>query len=329
MCVMNFDRMEYFMRLHRLIAIILLIESRGTIKAKELAEALETSVRTIHRDIQILCESGIPITTVTGPNGGVRFIEGYTANINTLQCDDIISLFMCGIGVRPVEHSESSLKLKTALQKLEKSLPDKYLPDIRMAKERFFFDPKPWWEERQPVEHLDLLRKSVWSSKKIEICYRKVNGELSQRVVHPYGLVVKMTNWYLVGYCEKSCKIAVFKCERIVKAAICDDSFKYPDDFCLETFWNNSASDFKAACSEKEYYPAEIRLDKRFSALLNDVELIRKTEDGDSMIASINLHSFQIAQTEVLTLVGRCEIIGPPELRDHARNVLKGMLERY
>lgn len=36
------------MRLHRLIAILLLMESRGCIKAKELAEALETSKRTIH-----------------------------------------------------------------------------------------------------------------------------------------------------------------------------------------------------------------------------------------------------------------------------------------
>jgi predicted DNA-binding transcriptional regulator YafY len=317
------------MRLHRLIAILLLIESRGTIKTKELAEALETSVRTIHRDIQILCESGIPITTATGPNGGVRFMEGYTANINSLQCDDIISLFLCGIGVRPVEHSESSLKLKTALLKLEKSLPAKYLPDIRMAKERFFFDPEPWWDERQPVEHLDLLRKSVWNSKKIEICYRKVNGELSQRIVHPYGLVVKMMNWYLVGYCEKSCKIAVFKCERIVKAVIIDDSFLYPDDFCLETFWNNSSTDFKTACSEKEYYPVEIRLDKRFSALLNDVDLIKKTEGGEFITASINLHSYKIAQTEVLPLVGRCEIISPSELRDHVRNVLKGLLDCY
>jgi predicted DNA-binding transcriptional regulator YafY len=95
------------------------------------------------------------------------------------------------------------------LLKLENSLPAQYLPDIQAAKDRFFFDPAPWWEENAPVEHLDLLRKSIWQNKKIEICYRKLNGELSCRVVCPYGLVVKMMNWYLVGYCEKSRKIAV------------------------------------------------------------------------------------------------------------------------
>lgn len=30
-------------------------------------------------------------------------------------------------------------------------------------------------------------------------------------MVHPYGLVVKMMNWYLVGYCERNNKIVVFK----------------------------------------------------------------------------------------------------------------------
>lgn len=58
------------MRLHRLIAILLLIESRGKMKASELADALETSVRSIYRDIDVLAEAGLPMVTSTGPNGG-------------------------------------------------------------------------------------------------------------------------------------------------------------------------------------------------------------------------------------------------------------------
>jgi len=49
------------MRLHRLLGIIMLLNSRGTIKAKDLSKILETSERTIYRDIDILCETGIPI----------------------------------------------------------------------------------------------------------------------------------------------------------------------------------------------------------------------------------------------------------------------------
>jgi predicted DNA-binding transcriptional regulator YafY len=58
------------MRLHRMISILLLIENKGKVKAKDLAEELETSVRTIYRDIDALCEAGIPLKADTGPNGG-------------------------------------------------------------------------------------------------------------------------------------------------------------------------------------------------------------------------------------------------------------------
>lgn len=53
------------MRLHRLIAILLLVESRGKMKANELAQALETSVRSIYRDIDVLAEAGIPLLSMS------------------------------------------------------------------------------------------------------------------------------------------------------------------------------------------------------------------------------------------------------------------------
>jgi predicted DNA-binding transcriptional regulator YafY len=80
------------MRLQRLIAILLLIESRGHMKAKELAQALETSVRTIYRDIEALCEAGVPLVAMTGPNGGVSLMEGYQVAMNHLYSDDVINL---------------------------------------------------------------------------------------------------------------------------------------------------------------------------------------------------------------------------------------------
>jgi predicted DNA-binding transcriptional regulator YafY len=149
------------MRLHRLVAIILLIESRGQIKARELADALETSVRTIHRDIDVLCESGIPITSTTGPSGGIKFMDGYKANISNLHCDDVVNLFLSGIGIHPDEQSEASINLKNALLKLETNLPQQYQPDIRTARERFYFDPSPWWKEKAQLPFLDILRKSL------------------------------------------------------------------------------------------------------------------------------------------------------------------------
>jgi predicted DNA-binding transcriptional regulator YafY len=78
------------MRLHRLLGIIMLLDSRGTMKAGALARILETSERSIYRDIDILCEAGIPIMSIPGPTGGYSFMEGYRTNANLLEGTGIV-----------------------------------------------------------------------------------------------------------------------------------------------------------------------------------------------------------------------------------------------
>jgi predicted DNA-binding transcriptional regulator YafY len=238
------------MRLHRLIAILLLLESRGSIKARELADALETSERTIYRDIDILCEAGVPIAALAGPSGGFSLMEGYSVNMKQLHCDDIVNLFLSGIGIRPDEHSEASLNLKKTILKLEKSLPSQYIPDIKTARQRFHFDPGAWWQERPPVYHMDTLRHAVWKSKKLVIEYRKLSrsrDEVSTRHVRPYGLVVKNMDWYLAAYCEERDEMRVFKCDRILRAEILEEGFTVPEEFNLEEFWKQQVGDFKSS----------------------------------------------------------------------------------
>ena len=73
------------MRLHRLLGILTLLDSRKTITASKLAKILETSERTIYRDIDILCESGIPITSSSGPSGGFSLMDDYDLSLNTMK----------------------------------------------------------------------------------------------------------------------------------------------------------------------------------------------------------------------------------------------------
>ncbi|WP_280740297.1 WYL domain-containing protein [Paenibacillus maysiensis] len=57
--------------------------------------------------------------------------------------------------------------------------------------------------------------------------------------VHPYGLVVKKGDWYLIAFCEAGQEIRTFKCERImaVKVKPSAEFFEVPVDFSLENHW--------------------------------------------------------------------------------------------
>ena len=66
------------MKIDRLIDILSILLQKETITAPVLAEQFEVSRRTISRDIDTLCQAGIPIVTRQGINGGISIMDGYT-----------------------------------------------------------------------------------------------------------------------------------------------------------------------------------------------------------------------------------------------------------
>ncbi|HEX2955035.1 MAG TPA: YafY family protein [Bacillota bacterium] len=321
------------MRLHRLIAILLLMESRGSVKAKEMAAALETSERTIYRDIDILCEAGLPITATTGPSGGFSYMEGYSVSLKNFHYDDAITLFLSGIGIRPEGDSDAGLKLKAALSKLESNLPAEYQSDIRAARERFYFEPDDWWEEKKPFVVQESIRQAVWRSTKLMIDYRKPNGESQTRIVRPYGLVVKNAEWYLVAYCEMSKGLRTFKCERILDARHLDEAFTIPKDFSLEEYWRENAKAFKTMARKKDMLPVVLRVSDDFEvdtlkALGNLPDQAIKNEGGARQL-TLNAYSYPVAYHGLLDLGDQVEVLGPSELRTEIERKIKAVAKNY
>lgn len=317
------------MRVHRLISILLLIDSKGKIKAKELADKLETSVRTIYRDIDILSQSGIPITTTTGPDGGIHFIDGYSVGIDELGSDEMINLYLSSMGIIPHINSESGLKLNNTLLKLEKKLPSKYYQDIQTLKKHFYFDETPWWEDGPKIIHIDSLIKSVFESFKLKITYQKVNGDVSIRVISPYGLVVKRMDWYLIAYCEESKGIRLFKCERMTDIKKLDESFLVPINFKIDEYWNKSEKGFKTLCTESEVYQVKIKLNKDYANIIKNFEVYEIKQDHQSITVTINLFKYEYACHDIMEFIGCCEVIEPIELRNYVKQSLKKQLTLY
>ena len=313
------------MKLNRLIAILLLMESRGNINANELARALEVSKRTIHRDIEELCQAGVPIASSAGQSGGYYLMNGYTSSLKSLCTDEVITLYLSGIGIHPQKHTESGISLHNALLKLEKMLSPSYSKDIKNVRQRFLFDPEMWWNHKD-VSCLETIRKSVLQSRKLKLAYITSSlgrNDLNDRIVNPYGLVVKHSEWYLVGFCESRNSIRTFKCDRITSADILPDTFSMPEYFSLTDYWHESVEKFKDKVSSKPVYPVTLKILNSDFKLPENFEIV---ENSGSYVTA-NLYSFANAANAVWELKNNATIIEPHDLKEYLRSMAEQFLK--
>src|SRR5690348_11748838 len=82
------------MRADRLLSIVLLLQAHQRLTARELAQRLEVSERTVLRDMEALTVAGIPVIADRGAGGGWRLLDGYQTKLTGLKPSEIRSLFL-------------------------------------------------------------------------------------------------------------------------------------------------------------------------------------------------------------------------------------------
>lgn len=320
------------MRLHRLLGIIMLLDSRGTMKAGSLAKILETSERTIYRDIDILCEAGVPIMSLPGPSGGYSFMENYKINSNTLESGDVVNLLLSSMGVTSEKNTETSQQLQNAIIKLENSVSKEHREEIIRAKERFFIDSEPWWGKRIQNKHVDVIKKSVLNFNKLKVYYKKYSGEISERIIYPYGAVIKNSQWYMVAFCEIKNEIRVFKCSRIQNLEVLSENFLMPENFSLEDFWEKSKKQFvkqSASKLESNAYIVRIKFYNEKKGVLQGFTVHSSTKIEDCWIYDIDMLSYETACNVIFPFSDSIEVLEPLELRNFITKRASKILALY
>lgn len=249
------------MRADRLVATLLLMQSRGRVTAAELAEELEVSVATARRDLEALSVAGIPVYPQPGRGGGWSLVGGARTDLSGLSATEAQALFLL-VGPAAAVSDEA----KAAMRKLVRALPQTFRADAEAAASATMIDPARWGErDRRRPEMVNLLQDAVIRRRKVRLTYSNSARQQSERLVDPWGLVDKDDTWYLLAGTDKGQR--TFRVDRIVASEPTDHPAERPNDFALATAWEQIVGQMEEKRSRTW---ATVLIEARFVPILRD-----------------------------------------------------------
>ncbi|WP_090931269.1 helix-turn-helix transcriptional regulator [Nonomuraea jiangxiensis] len=298
------------MRASRLMSLVLLLQGRGGMTAAELAEELEVSERTVHRDVLALSEAGVPVYADRGRGGGYRLLDGYRTRLTGLGRAEAEALFLSGVPAAlremGLEEVAATARLKAAAA-LSPALRD--APEV--AAQRFHLDAPGWFvPDDPPPAALAPLARAVWNDQRVSALYRD-----RRRTLEPYGLVLKAGAWYLAA--RLGTRFLIFRVHRFGEISVLPESFDRDPGFDLAAFWAGQSAEFSRSLLRDV---VTLRLSERGLQMLRHVAdpaalddaLASARPDGTVRLA---VESLEVAYSQVLRFGPEAEVLDPPELR--------------
>jgi len=206
-------------RADRLFQIIQFLRTRRVTTARWLADRLEVSERTIYRDIKDLVITGVNIEGEAGIGYVVR--KGFELPPLMFSEEEIKALTL---GARIVESwSDKSLATaaQSALSKIEIVLPKDKREGLNNT---LLFSPLMRISPAVSNIMAD-VRFATDHRKKLNLHYKRKDGQASERIIWPLGLFFWGAVWTIGAWCEKRQSFRIFRLDRIDKLTILEDEY--------------------------------------------------------------------------------------------------------
>ncbi|CAM5549202.1 Transcriptional regulator OS=Streptomyces glaucescens OX=1907 GN=SGLAU_09975 PE=4 SV=1 [Streptomyces glaucescens] len=322
------------MRAARLIKMVLLLQSRPSMTAAELARELEVSERTVTRDAQALSEAGVPVYADRGRAGGYRLIGGYRTRLTGLHRSEAEALFLSGVpgALREMglEDAASAARLKVSAALLP-SLRDA----PRTAAQRFHLDAPGWFKELRTPELLPAVAEAVWDDRRVTARYRRAEAEVERRL-EPYGLVLKAGVWYLCARVADAGAFRTYRIDRFTAVEPGEERFTRDEEFDLPAFWEEQAERFARSLLRAEVVvrltPDGVRGLRYAVDPLSARDALAAAGEPDAqgrVTATLRVESEDVAHTQLTALGPEAEVLSPPSLRARFAADARRLAELY
>ena len=303
------------------IKMLMILNSRGLVKGKELSEILEVKERMVRKYKEDLEMAGVHIGTKPGRYGGYyleqsSILPNIDFDADELNALDIAFEYVENDAYFPQKQAFLRLYHQIATMAVNKKETDHYL--------YFVNKHKPRETLTQDNERFLELRSAIINHTKVSITYQDHKGAEETRVIRPYGLINYDSNWYCRAYCEKRQAQRTFKLLRIRSLRMVEDSFEPEPDF-------NIREDKLGICDDA--HEVELLVDESYAHILSEAvwgegQRIDVRKDGSVGFKALMYGKASIVKW-IMGMGSKVKVIGPEAIKEEVKNELRKTLQSY
>ncbi|MCX2449676.1 YafY family protein [Pedobacter sp. PLR] len=203
-------------RFDRIVAILIQLQSSRIVKAQELADRFQVSLRTIYRDIRSLESSGVPILSEAG--SGYSIMEGYRLPPVMFTREEAGSFVAAEKLMQQMTDKTLGAYFTSAMFKVKSVMRNKDKDWISALESQILVRPGQVLFNKNVPDALELIMESIAEQKQLELWYQAFEAEEpGQRTIEPVGLFHENNFWYVLGYCLLRQDYRQFRTDRIAQ----------------------------------------------------------------------------------------------------------------
>ena len=300
------------MKISRQIGILSVLLQKDEVTAPYLAEQFEVSRRTIHRDIEDLCQAGIPIVTRQGAGGGISIMENFKIDRTVLtnaEMQDILA------GLRSLDSINGTNRYGQLMEKLSVGSSD-----FMTGNQSVLIDLSSWYKDSLAPK-IEMIRSAIDNGLELSFHYYAPKGE-TMRDIEPYYLIFRWSSWYVWGWCKSRKDYRLFKLNRMDRLYLSGQTFQkrtvpLPD------------------LSNERIFPGGVRVKVLFEAackwrLIEEFgpECFEEQPDGKLLFHADYTYRENLVAW-LMTFADQAVLLDPENMRKEIQSALQKMLKQY
>ncbi len=306
------------MKFQAMLKILFTLLKKKKTSAAELASACGVSERSIHRYLEELIVSGVPIDIIRGRNGGIFLPDTYKLPENFFTKEEYSAAINALGALYEQLHDDAVADALNKLLSQQKS-------DSRnlTLSGRIVVDSGTWGDAYDFSEKLKVMEEAAENDECLDLLYIDRNGNESRRVIEPHLLVYKQNIWYVYAWCRKRSDFRLFKVGRIRSARKTGEIFARReidrDNLPLKFDFKNTELTDIVFYVEKHALP--------------DVEewigMDNVQTHGDRIVAEATLPAGEPLYSKILSFGDGIRIVSPESVAEEVRMRAEKLLALY